>query len=421
MIGYSKRKKKILISLFSFIILILAACNSNSGESTKNNEEILSKKWDDVKGTAAESEVRIFMWGGDEGINAYMDQFVAPKLKEEYNIKLNRVAMDTNEILQKLMNEKRADQDNGTIDIIWINGENFLNAKNNDLLFGPFTEVLPNYQNYVDTESFDILYDFGTEVAGLEAPWGSAQFVFQYDSSKVANPPRTFEELAAWVQEHPGKFTYPDPSDFTGNAFLQHLLYEQVEGPETLIDRGFDEDFVNENADEMWKYLKEIEPYLWRDGDTYPASLTELDRLYSQSEVWITMGYNEARAESFINEGTFPESTQSFVLDSGSIGNTHFLAIPYNSPNKEGALVAINELLSPDAQMTKYENTYWGESMGIDPKKLSDEDKERLTNIERGESVLPADELNDALLPEVDSQYGGWLREKWLNEVVQTN
>ncbi|RKL69416.1 ABC transporter substrate-binding protein [Salipaludibacillus neizhouensis] len=406
--------------LFPFIVILLSAC-SNSTDNTAVDEEILLKEWDSYKENASESEVSIFMWGGDEGINAYMDEFVSPELKEKHNITLNRVAMDTNEILQKLMNEKRANQEEGTIDIIWINGENFLNAKENDLLFGPFTEVLPNYQEYVDTESLDILYDFGTEVEGLEAPWGSVQFVFQYDSAKVSDPPKSFEELSTWVKENPGKFVYPEPSDFTGNAFLQHLLYDQIGGPDKLLENGFDEEFVTNNTDGMWEYLRDIEPFLWRDGETYPASLTELDRLYSQGEIWMTMGYNEARAESFINDGTFPESTKSFVLDSGSIGNTHFLAIPYNSPNKEGALVAINELLSPEAQMTKYDTTYWGESMGIDPEKLSNDNKEKLAAMERGGSVLPANELNEAFLPEVDTQYGGWIREKWLNEVVQTD
>lgn len=49
------------------------------------------------------------------------------------------------EILNLLLNEKQAGTDKGSIDIIWINGENFASAKENGLLFGPFASELENF------------------------------------------------------------------------------------------------------------------------------------------------------------------------------------------------------------------------------------------------------------------------------------
>lgn len=397
-------------------LFFLTAC---SNTQTSNGTSILEQSFDETAEQAKDTNVRVFMWGGDEGINNYMDEWVKPRLLQEYNMTLERIPMNTNEFLQKLLNEKETNKEEGTIDVIWINGENFKNAKENGLLFGPFVEKMPNYNEFVDTESADSQYDFGTKIDGLEAPWGKVQFVFLYDSAKITTPPSNFKELQDWVHENPGKFTYPEAGDFTGSAFLRHLLYESVGGHDVLLKDGFNEEVVNTSAEYMWNYLKEIKPNLWRNGETYPATLSDLDHLYSQGEVWLTMGYNEARAESQIKDGVFPVSTKSFVLESGSIGNTHFLAIPFNSPNKAGAMTAINFLLSPEAQLAKYDSTYWGENISLDPNKLSEEGQKKLASMDRGHSVLSPEELQKHRLPEVDSKYVEWLKENWLSEVVQ--
>lgn len=405
-------------SLFILLILLLTACGQSNNQNTQSID-FQNTSWSDITQKADTTTVNIHMWGGDEGINRYIDEWVAPKLKEQYNITLNRTPMDTENILQKLHSEKRAGKQEGTIDVIWINGENFKNAKNNDLLYGPFRDQLPNFKKYYDQDSLAFQYDFGTAVDGYEAPWGKVQFVFQYDSNKIEEPPNSFEELKAWVKDNPGKFTYPNPDDFSGNAFLRHLLYQSADSPETIIEEPFSKQHATKHSEEMWSYLNEIEPYLWREGKHYPSTLSELDRLYSNGDVWMTMGYNEARAEHMIDEGVFPESTRSFVMESGSIGNTHFLAIPYNSPNKEGAMIAINFLLSPNAQLKKLKPTYWGDNTPISIDKLSAENQEKFQSLDRGKTVLPAKKLEESFLPETDSAYVEWLKENWKNEVIR--
>ncbi|WP_231620694.1 ABC transporter substrate-binding protein [Fictibacillus sp. 7GRE50] len=412
---YTMKKMRLLVWVMLF--LFVSAC-SPSTDAAKESKAILKKDWREIEETTNKT-VRMYMWGGDTGINRYMDDWVAPRLKKEYNITLKRIPMDAPEFLKKLSNEKRAEKDEGNMDIIWINGENFKNAKDNGLLFGPFVDKMPNYKKYVDAKSLDIQYDFGTKTEGLEAPWGKVQFVYQYDEEKVPNPPQSFKELAQWVKENPGKFTYPDPADFTGNAFVRQLFYESSGNVKNILDNGYDEDFAQKNSVKMWDYLNEIKPYLWREGKTYPNNLTELDRLYSKGEVYMTMGYNEARAEKLMKQSVFPATTRSFVMKSGSLGNAHFLAIPFNSPNKEGAMTAINFMLSPEAQLTKLDSEFWGENMSLDPARLSSADQKKLQTIKRGESVLPAETLKKYLQPEIDSEYVAWLKENWVNEVVQ--
>ncbi|MDT9027562.1 ABC transporter substrate-binding protein [Rossellomorea yichunensis] len=408
--------KKWLAIISVISLLLVSACGpSNATDSGGLPEE----DWETITSKAEGTKVNLFMWGGDDGINRYIDDVVAPMLKEKNNIELNRVPLDTQEILQKLQTEKRAGKDKGTIDIVWINGENFKNAKENDLLAGPFTDKLPNFTKYYDTESHAFQYDFGTETEGYEAPWGKVQFVFFYNSEKVKNPPSSYDELKAFMKEHPGKFTYPNPADFTGNAFLRHLLYAKSDSD--LAQSSFNEGTAEKMGEEVWKELNEMKPFLWREGETYPATLTDLDKLYSQEEVWMTMGYNEARAEHLIKDGVFPENTKSFILnDVGSIGNTHFLAIPFNSPNKEGALVTINELLSPEAQYEKVKPDYWGESSPISYEKLDGKWRDKFMSVDRGGSVLEASVLEETYRGELDANYVEWLKENWIREVAES-
>ncbi|MCA0972612.1 ABC transporter substrate-binding protein [Halobacillus litoralis] len=399
------------------LVFFLAACSND--QNTQSLSTVTEMDWSEIEESAADTTVRLFMWGGDEGINQYIDEWAAPRMEEEYDITLERVPMDTVEILQKLQTEKQAGKTDGTIDLIWLNGENFKNAKENELLAGSFVDSLPNFNEYYETEDPAFQTDFGTSVDGMEAPWGKVQFVFLYDSAKMDRPPSSFEELKSWTADHPGKFTYPNADDFTGNAFLRHILYAEADSPASIYDQPLDEENIAGTAEQTWSYLNDIEPNLWRSGEHYPNSLTELDRLYSQGDVWMTMGYNEARAESLIEEGVFPETTRSFVMDPGSIGNTHFLSIPFNSTNYPGALAAINFMLSPEAQLAKLAPNYWGENTPISIDKLPEGMKEEFESIERGESVLSQQELEESFLPESEAAYVDWMKEQWFNEVVQ--
>ncbi|MFY7868553.1 MAG: ABC transporter substrate-binding protein, partial [Exiguobacterium sp.] len=135
--------------------------------------------------TAEGSTVNLYMWGGDEGINSYIDDYVAPRLEEVYNIELNRVAMDTAEFIRQLSLDKKADRQVGTIDAVWINGDNFRNAKEAGLLRDGLMERVPNAELLNETAQQS---DAGTPTEDLELAWGNVQFILHYDAAKVDNP-----------------------------------------------------------------------------------------------------------------------------------------------------------------------------------------------------------------------------------------
>ena len=186
--------------------------------------------WDAVLAEADGQTVNFHMWSGSDAINAYVDDYVGGKA-DELGIKLNRVPGDAAEIVQKVLGEKEAGRDeDGSVDMVWINGENFKTGKQADLLLCGWANSLPNRQ-YVD-ETDAIKTDFGTPVDDCESPWSHAQFAFVYDSAKVDTPPTSMAELLEWIEANPGLFTYPAPPDFTGSVFVRHVLYHANGGYE---------------------------------------------------------------------------------------------------------------------------------------------------------------------------------------------
>jgi len=218
------------------------------------------------------------------------------------------------------------------------------------------------------------------------------------------------------VGKNPGKFTYPSSSDFTGSAFIRQGLFETCGGYNKYL-QSMSEAELAEASKPLWNYLNEIKPYLWEEGKTYPESLSKLDQLYSNGEVWITMGYDEARASNEITKGTFPASTKTMVFDKGTLANTHFLTIPFNSPNKEGAQETIDFLLSPKAQIAKFDPKNWGDGLALDFSKLSEAEKNQIKAINRGEATISVSELESHRVPEIKAFYVNFLEKGWKENV----
>lgn len=406
--------KKTLLIAAIILTLVLSGC---TGAVQESNWSEMS--WEDHLSASKGSSVNLHMWGGSDLVNNYVDQFIAPRLKEKYDITLNRVPItDARDMINKLITEKEVDKKDGSIDVMWINGENFALSKENNLLLGSYANQLPNYSNLVDTTAKDIIYDFGLATDGMEVPWGKSQFVFVYDSAKIDSPPASMTELLEFVKSNPGKFTYPAPPDFTGSAFVRNAIVEvQPEGEKFL--ESLSEEELRQLADPGIQFLEDIKPYLWREGTTFPENSGKLDQLYSTGEVWMTMSYNPVHAQSMIDSGQFPETSKSFVLDSGTLSNTHYLAVPFNSSNSSAALVTINEMISFEAQLEKFKPAVWGDGLAISVSRLSDEQKAHVKEVDRGKSTLSAEVLDQHKLPEMSASYVDVLEDLWYERIAK--
>jgi putative spermidine/putrescine transport system substrate-binding protein len=378
-----------------------------------------AKNWADIVTEAKGQTVNWYMWGGQENINTWVTGFVAESVKKQYGVTLNMVPIaDTVEAVNKVLGEKEAGQDtDGSVDLIWINGENFRTLRQADLLYGPWVHYLPNTR-YVNWDDPSVNSDLGLPVNGYESPYGKAQFVMIYDSAKVAQPPATIDGLIAWIKANPGKFTYPAPPDFTGTAFVMHMCYSAAGGHEQFL-RDFDQALFDDKFARCWDTLNEIEPSLWREGQTYPESHARQQDLFANGEVYFDMAYNPAEASSLVESGKFPKTTRTFVFDSGTIANTHYVAIPYNSPHKAGAMVVANFLLSPEAQHSKAGPANWGDFPAIEVSRLPESWQQQFAALPRGVATLPDKTLAAKRLPELQATWRVAAEKAWEENVLK--
>ncbi len=419
------RKRIFALLLAAAMVLGLAACASSGQNDEKKSDEKVSGEsssegaedmtFDELKEAAKGSTVTFYGWGGDEVLNQWLDDVFAPNMKEKYDITMERVPMDIDQVLSQLSGEIQAGEEDGSIDMIWINGENFQSAKENNMLYGPFVEKLPNFEEYIDTESEDVTLDFAYPIDGYEAPYGKAQMVMIADTAVTPDMPKNTDELLKFAKNNKGKVTYPALPDFTGSVFVRNVIYE-ICGYEQFLDMEADKETVKKAVEPALEYLRKLNPYLWNEGKTFPDSSTTVDNMFADGELVLNMTYDAFGTSVKIADGTYTETTQSFQFDKGTIGNTNFMAIAANSGNKAGAMVAINEMMSPEIQADRYDKMKV--LPVVDYNKLSDEQKEAFDKVDLGKGNIPQDELLSKRLPEMPAQLVPVIEEIWLEEVV---
>jgi putative spermidine/putrescine transport system substrate-binding protein len=403
-----------LTTSVGILLLTLAFSVFPMGSAEERGEDLTTLAFEEIVERARGSEVRFYMWGGSETVNGWIDGFVTEEMERRYGIAVVRVPMDAAVFVNKLLTEKQAGRDRGTIDLLWINGENFRNAREADLLFGPFLELLPNFEAYVDPSTAES--DAGFPVDGYEAPWGKAQFNFVVDTARAPDYPTSFAGLREWVRANPGRFTYPQPPDFTGSAFIRQAFLALTGGYEQYAD-GFDAELFARNVPLLWEYLNDIEPYLWQEGRSYPRDLAALDTLFERGEIDFAMSFTQTNAATRIANGRYPATVTSFLMTDGALANTHFVAIPFNAPNTPGSLVLANFLLSPEAQYSKNRLENWGDFTVLALDRLQPEERRRFEALDLGAATVPLSEFDRYSVSEIPAAYWEALERRWETEV----
>jgi len=325
--------------------------------------------WDAVLAEARGQTVYWNAWGGDQRTNDFI-AWLGRRTEAEYGVEIDQVKLsDTAEAVARVLSEKTAGKtDGGSVDLIWINGPNFLAMRDQGLLSGPFVAGLPNAR-YVDlAPGAPAAMDFTVPVAGMESPWRLAKFVFVYDSARVS-PPRDMAAFPDWAAAHPGRFTHPDASNFMGATFLKQALIALAPDPEVLLQPATDEAYAHETAP-LWAWYDRLRPNLWRQGRSFPANESAEAQLLDDGEIDMTMSFDPAYAASAIAQGLLPESARVFVPKGGSIGNVSFVAIPFNAAHKAGAMVVANEILAPEVQAHMQDIRVLGSYSVLDPARL---------------------------------------------------
>jgi putative thiamine transport system substrate-binding protein len=365
--------------------------------------------WPAIESRARGQTVYFNAWAGSERINAYL-QWAAGEIQARHGVKLEHVKItDAAEVVKRVRAEKAAGKLDGTVDLVWINGENFLTMKRESLLFGPFAEALPAFQ-YVDVVGKPTTrIDFSEPVEGMEAPWGMAQLTFFADRRQVPTPPRDMAGLLAFARTHPGRVTYPRLPNFHGTTFVKQALLE-VNADRTALYKPHTPAAMASASAGLWTYLDALHPVSWRAGKQFPQNSAAVRQMMSDGELLLALTFNPNEAANEIAAKRLADTVYSFQFAGGTVGNTHFLAIPVNARAREGAQVVANFLLSPAAQARKADIAHWGDPTVLALDKLPAADRARFSA-----SPVPGQLLQ--AMPTLPEPHGSWvdpLEKEWL-------
>jgi putative thiamine transport system substrate-binding protein len=320
--------------------------------------------WPQLESQARGQTVYFNAWGGSELSNAYI-AWAAAIVQQRYGVVVRHVKItDPAEMVKRIQTEVAAGrQDDGSIDLLWLNGEIFKQLKQAHLLFGPWAEQLPNWQ-YIDLTK-PVRQDFSIATEGFEAPWGFAQLTFMANRAVTPIPPRSAAELLQFAALNSGRVSYPKPPEFHGLTFIKQLLLELAPHP-VVLQRPVTDATFQAATQPLWAYLDRLHPLLWRKGKAFPVSAAEMHRMLGDGELKLSFSFNPNEGAYLMSSKQLPRTAYSFGFNQGTIGNVHFVAIPVNAPAKAGAQVFANFLMSPEAQARKADLAVWGDSSVLD-------------------------------------------------------
>ncbi|NDV90734.1 ABC transporter substrate-binding protein [Alteromonas sp. 345S023] len=357
--------------------------------------------------------VQFHAWGGSAQVNGYL-QWVSEQLQKEYGITLHHVKLaDTSDAVSRVLAEKAAgNHTNGSVDLIWVNGENFAAMKQHQLLLPNWVSSIPNFTLTNAQKNPAMVTDFGIATEGQEAPWGKASLVFYHNSRLLPTPPRNVHQLLRFSRENPGRFTYPAPTDYLGVSFLKYVLVALNKQHRALLYKPVTERAFKTVSAALWRYLDALHPTMWQQGTHMVRQASALQRLMDSEVLWLSFSFTAAEIPSAVSRFDLPRSTRTYAMDEGSLANVHFLGIPYNAAHRTSALTVVNFLLSPKAQAKKQQLAVWGDATVLDMSLLSERQKEWFNTQQTHPSALST----STAVPLFAEPHASWtdtLRDAW--------
>ena len=388
-------------------------------------------KWSDVQALAKkEGKVNLYYWGGSNLINVWMDSVVKPEIAK-LGITFNPVRITaTKDAVDLVLAQKSAGKGlgQGSVDLIWVNGNNYATLKQQHALFGSFAEALPNSANLdfnpKDPRSQLNLNDFGVANNATEVPWSGEQYVCAYNSKrmKVDEVPHTFAELRSYLKAHPGKFTYVKPPNYEGDTFVEAAIY--AHNPDGTGAAPFQKSLSEVPAKELARliapgleYLKALQPLLY-NGANYPKSDSEIAGQFLNGQINMMCKFGLYAVATGLSTGAYPDGAKQFIFPKGlMIKNKNYLVIPSNAPNPAAALVVANWMTSVASQASKLKMT--GMPSGIDSWKLSEADAKKIADASPGLVGITQKQLDENAAPDTNGTLVDAIQQTWIRYIEQ--
>jgi len=402
---------KKLIAMVITIAFLTTAC---SFDMNNNDPEV--KNWNLLTTSAKESVVSIAVDYSNPLVVTWLKEDFAAYLKSEYQMDIKIIEQPLVKTLDELNQDKINEVDMGIYDVILFENEGFKAAFEKGLLYGPFSDKIKDVKTYLNTTAIDYVSHEGIPTQNYMVPYGRKQLTYIYNQDVFYETPENYEGFLEIIKEYKGQFTYPDPrNSLEGEAFILSVIGQGMD-LEPFLQGAVDKtQFISAIQPGINKLI-EMKPFLKDQGNKYPSTTKELDDLFINGALMMSLSMQYNYATERLKEYEYPEGASTFVIPSGVATYSEIAGIAFNSANKSGAMVALNALISPEMQASKYDPKAWGDlpiySAEVTPESVLDAFKSvkvKSTTVKPKEFIVAAmpefsPELIDIIISEWEKQ-----------------
>nr|WP_314740272.1 extracellular solute-binding protein [uncultured Haemophilus sp.] len=321
---------------FAKLLAISTACTAAFFSASVNASDLSQKSWADIEAQAKkEGQVVVSIWYLQPQFRTFVKAF-----EDQYGIKV-RIPEGTHEgNVNKLLAEKNLEK--GKMDVVAIGGDVFPTVKKAGVL--EKINFLPNFE-----QGNHFLQGVNFEEEGLGF-WGN-QTGFAYDPQRLTEEqlPQTREDMQKYLDTHPKKFGYSDPSGgASGKAFIERALI--------YVSGNYDYQKQAVNPEQMktwektWNWFVENKGKMTRTSSN-ADSLTRLN----DGELDLVSAWQD-HLFSLQKQGAITPRLKFYVPKFGMPAGGNLLVVAKNSKNPAASLVFVNWMTSPEVQQKLHEN-----------------------------------------------------------------
>jgi putative spermidine/putrescine transport system substrate-binding protein len=181
-------------------------------------------------------------------------------------------------------------------------------------------------------------------------PYRASSVLLAYDSTKVQDPPRTLDDLLAWIKAHPGQFTYNSPkTGGSGQAFVTTVLDKFV--PPDVREQmttGYHKE-LEDSWTEGWQTLAGLNPYVFQKG-VYPNGNNGTIDLLASGQVSIIPVWSD-QFLSGQQHGTIPPTVKALQISNPPFtGGATTVGIVKGTQRQDNTVKLVDFLLEPAQQ-----------------------------------------------------------------------
>jgi ABC-type uncharacterized transport system YnjBCD substrate-binding protein len=204
---------------------------------------------------------------------------------------------------------------------------------------------------------------FGVEVDGYVVPMFHNQIAIAYNPKYVAKPPKSFEELVAWVNANPKKFGYNGiKGGVSGQGFTVGWVYWKTGQYQAFTQGPFDKE-----KEVLWhKALVELRDFN-KSVVITSGNAGTLDAL-NRGEIWMGAVWID-QLVAWKNEGRMDLDITPILISPGLPIYPIYMVIPREAANRDWAAKYIDYVAQPEVQ-AKVIVEKFGWYPGVDPARV---------------------------------------------------